>query len=147
MDRLSPLTVARVLLPGLAVVLMLAAACNGEQREEATPTPEREAQPAATVPAVTEAEAVLQEIVETINAYEGFGPGSFTDIDLTTGSCGDWAVEFELREPCLLLEMSTISATEARVTVGASFTTALWEITLENDGGEWRITGVEDLSG
>lgn len=147
MDKLKPSTVTHVLLPCLAVGLMLAAACNGEQGREVTPTPEQAARPASTIRSVEAREGLLQEIVATINAYEGFGPGSFTDIDLTTRSCGDPTVEFELREPCLLLETSTISAAQAMVMVRASFTTAFWEITLENDGGEWRITSVKDLSG
>lgn len=145
MDGLSSLTVTPALLSGLAIGLMLTVACSDEPGLEATPTPGLEAQPTSTVPAPEARVELLQEIVETINAYQGAGPGSFSGLDLITGSCGDPAAE--TGQPCLLLESSTISANEARVVVGASHTSALWEIELENDDGEWRITSVKDLSG
>ena len=79
MDRLLPLTVTRVLLPSLAIGLMLTVACTGEPGLKATPTPGLEAQPTSTVPASEARDEVLQEIVETINAYEGPDPAPSQD--------------------------------------------------------------------
>ncbi len=126
----------------LAVGLVLTAGCGEDAQPEVTPTVRLEAQPTATLPTTDSATETLQEIVDAISATM---QRPFPTREVRPLDCQDPSVQ--AGDLCLLLESSAISPIEARIHVALASSTAIFEVTLRNESGEWMVIEVIDLSG